>query len=323
MFSRKILLIIITMLMGFPCSVLSMKIDYVEEENVQTPLIPKHFSDELLYSTLRIEVNKTNGKNEIGTGLIYLFDTNQKDQQLPFLVTNKHVFKDAVELKFRLHEREANSVVLKKISKKLLYVTLSNIQSEDGVWHSQEDIDLFALFLGPIFNVLNEKLKPHNRIIYYSSLCKSDLVNPSPLSAIEDILMVGYPIGLSDTVNHFPIFRKGITTSHPSVDYNGKPEFLIDSACFPGSSGSPVFLYNPLSSTQIGRGRLALLGILYAGPHMALEGNIVKKDIPGNSESMLDHSSQTNIPIKLGYVIKANQLEDIEVIIKKNPKFTQ
>lgn len=53
--------------------------------------------------------------------------------------------------------------------------------------------------------------------------------------------MVSYPIGLIDNINNFPIFRRGITASHPGLSFKVKPEFLIDASCWPGSSGSSVF----------------------------------------------------------------------------------
>ena len=40
------------------------------------------------------------------------------------------------------------------------------------------------------------------------------------LSALEELVMVGYPIGLWDKNNNFPIFRKGYTASHPAIDFN-------------------------------------------------------------------------------------------------------
>ena len=46
----------------------------------------------------------------------------------------------------------------------------------------------------------------------------------SNLSAMEEVVMVGYPIGLSDMYNHKPIIRKGITSSHPKRNYQGKKE---------------------------------------------------------------------------------------------------
>src|SRR5439155_8993915 len=64
--------------------------------------------------------------------------------------------------------------------------------------------------------------------------------------AVEDIVMVGYPSGLWDSTNNYPLVRRGITASHPGIDFEGKPQIAIDMACFEGSSGSPVLLpYDP------------------------------------------------------------------------------
>lgn len=56
------------------------------------------------------------------------------------------------------------------------------------------------------------------------------------LSALEELVMVGYPIGLADARNNYPIFRKGYTAAHPAVDFNEDGIGLVDMACFPGSS---------------------------------------------------------------------------------------
>jgi hypothetical protein len=47
------------------------------------------------------------------------------------------------------------------------------------------------------------------------------------LTAVEDVLMVGYPLGLWDQRNNLPIFRRGITATHSAVDYEGEPVFTI------------------------------------------------------------------------------------------------
>lgn len=59
------------------------------------------------------------------------------------------------------------------------------------------------------------------------------------------MIFVGYPDGLFDTTNLLPVMRRGITASHPNIDYEGTPAFLIDASVFRGSSGSPVFLHRP------------------------------------------------------------------------------
>ena len=82
---------------------------------------------------------------------------------------------------------------------------------------------------------------------FYINLSQGVIGSPEALSSlapIEDITMIGYPNGLWDEVNNLPIVRRGITATSANGKYQGKTEFLIDAACFPGSSGSPVFVYN-------------------------------------------------------------------------------
>lgn len=128
--------------------------------------------------------------------------------------------------------------------------------------------------------------------------------------------MVGYPRGLRDEKHNTPIIRQGITATHPALDYNNKPEFVIDIAAFPGSSGSPVLIYNEgtyatESGIVVGT-RVYLLGTIYGGPQLTLEGKIVVKDIPIREEPI----SQTSIPINLGYVIKSQKILDFESKLK-------
>ena len=52
----------------------------------------------------------------------------------------------------------------------------------------------------------------------------------SELSAIEEIIMIGYPVGIWDSANNMPIVRKGITATRPDIDYEGRKEFMIDAA---------------------------------------------------------------------------------------------
>src|ERR1700736_1715142 len=99
--------------------------------------------------------------------------------------------------------------------------------------------------------------------------------------------MVGYPNGLWDEANNYPLIRRGITASHPAVDFQikGVATTVIDAACFPGSSGSPVILHNTgtysdkKGNTVIGS-RTMLLGVLFSGPTIQADGKIVVRDIP-------------------------------------------
>ena len=96
-------------------------------------------------------------------------------------------------------------------------------------------------------------------------------------------------------------------------------EFVIDAACFPGSSGSPVFLYNNGSyRDKVNHGivlgsRLYFLGILYGGPSSLIRSKIATGGVTSNSKSV---ELTTNIPNNLGYVIKAEIMNDFIPLVE-------
>jgi hypothetical protein len=89
-----------------------------------------------------------------------------------------------------------------------------------------------------------------------------------PISIGEDILVIGYPLGLYyDDVYNLPVIRSGTLASAYPVPFQGKPHFLIDARLHKGTSGSPVItkLKNLIETTGPGKleGRLqfVLLGV--------------------------------------------------------------
>jgi len=88
---------------------------------------------------------------------------------------------------------------------------------------------------------------------------------------------------------------------------------MIDLACFPGSSGSPVFLFNTGTyakkdgGTVVGN-RIKLLGILYAGPQFTAEGSIQIVNVP--TQQVV--TSMSRIPCNLGICIKSSRLLEFE-----------
>jgi hypothetical protein len=131
---------------------------------------------------------------------------------------------------------------------------------------------------------------------------------------MDDITMIGYPNGIWDEANNFPVFRKGVTATNPKYDWNNKKEFLIDCACFPGSSGSTVLLVNmggyfTRSGLNLAT-RVKLLGILYAGPQHTATGEIEIVDVPITQRPVLI----SRIPNNLGIVIKSELLKDFDTV---------
>ena len=86
-------------------------------------------------------------------------------------------------------------------------------------------------------------------------------------------------------------------------------------ACFPGSSGSPIFILNEngysnrIGETYLGRQRVMLIGVLYGGPVYTAEGELRVVNIPTSNQTVL---SQTPIMTNLGYYIKVSELQEFK-----------
>lgn len=267
---------------------------------------PVTFTEKLLFSTVRIEALLANGQQSVGTA--FFFDVKIDDGKvLPLIVTNKHVVKDAIEGHFQLHEAEGDGDDIRPSGR---YFTV-NIQGFTSSWigHPDESIDICAMPFQPLREQAQKNGKRIFNLSFDESLLFSDM-HLETLSAVENVLMVGYPTGLWDTKNNLPLVRRGITSTHPAIDFCGNPVFLIDVASFPGSSGSPVVLAD-IGSYQdkkgnifMGTSRVALLGILYAGPIWTAEGSVEVNPIP----TAILPVSKTNVMIHLGYVLKAKEI---------------
>ncbi|WP_354399264.1 trypsin-like peptidase domain-containing protein [Variovorax sp. OAS795] len=266
-----------------------------------------HPITQLVHSTVRIVCS--NAANEMSFGSGYICAFNRKDDAgIPCIVTNKHVVRGAVTGVFHLTRRNANGTPDLENHEA---VTVRNI-GQYCIPHPDPRIDLVAVPIGAILNSAQKDDKNYHIVqISMETLATPELLDSLP--HMEEIVMIGYPNGLWDERHNLPIIRKGITATHPKLRLNGKPEFLIDAACFPGSSGSPVFLANigsyvDSNGALCAGSRVALLGTLYAGPQHTTKGEIVVVDVPTDTKSI----AVGTIPNNLGYVIQASELRTLE-----------
>ncbi len=128
--------------------------------------------------------------------------------------------------------------------------------------------------------------------------------------------MVGYPNGIWDRQHNFPVFRSGVAATHYRYDWNGRPEFLIDCACFPGSSGSPVLVCDlgqvlTRKGCNLGSSRIKFLGILYAGPQHRVDGRVEIVPVPTVDRIV----SVSEIPNNLGVVIKSRKVLEFDAVL--------
>lgn len=265
----------------------------------------------LIHSTVRIECETETGR---GSGSGYFFAFLEKDNQhVPCIVTNKHVVAGAKRGVFHLTRQSADGGA--KLGE---YVTFS-FDNFEQMWigHPDPSIDLAIFLIGPILN----SAKDRGESLHFAPLGKAAIASAELLDSLpsmEEIIMIGYPNGIWDAKHNLPVIRRGITATHPRLPYNGKPEFLIDAACFPGSSGSPVFLANigsfvDANGSLCAGSRIALLGTLYAGPQHTATGEVVVVQVPTDTKAF----SISTIPNNLGLVIHATKVLDFESILEK------
>jgi hypothetical protein len=268
-------------------------------------------AEQLAYCTVRIETDVGTG-----TGFFYRMAVEENGKHVPVIITNKHVVSGSSKGQFLISRSDEQG--LPDLSRHETF-TFERFPTH---WfpHPVDGIDLCAMPIAPILNTAQERKIP----LFYRALDSTFIPTQGELqelSPVEDITMIGYPNGLWDRVHNMPIFRRGITATHPRLDWNGKPEFLIDAACFPGSSGSPVFLFNQggyfaKGGLMLGAGRLKILGVLYAGPQHTVTGEIQIVTIPTVNKPM----AFSTIPNNLGIVIRATALSELESALVRQVK---
>lgn len=81
------------------------------------------------------------------------------------------------------------------------------------------------------------------------------------LSPSSPVVMIGYPRGLSDSVNNLPIWKTGSLASEPEYDFNGKKIIVVDISAFPGMSGSPA-LFVSSSGYMTKSGGMVMMNVM-------------------------------------------------------------
>ena len=252
----------------------------------------------------------------MGTGFIVRHKWAE-DKSGPFLITNKHVVEGTKvgRLTFTISDQAPDE------RRPLMGRTTSvNVTGEPWGWigHPSKDIDVAALPLVPVVNHLAER----GDTPFYKSIQTDTIPGQDALDnfdALEEIMFVGYPSGIYDRVNNLPITRRGSTATPPSVDYEGKPIFLIDASVFQGSSGSPVLIYDNGSwhsrdgSLMAGQ-RFFLLGVLGSVFYRETDGTLTFEEIPAAVQPVV----RTTQMIDLGVVYKAATIvETIEYLLRQ------
>jgi len=279
----------------------------LEARNMTSPIELTNTMNALMYATALLTVEKASMIYH-GTGFFFVADVGP-GQMLPLLITNRHVLEDGSSCQVRLHTQLKGKIQAENVE-----YLITDLQ-KSAVYHPDPDIDLAAIAMLPITNEIESKGK-YPAIFYLKA---SELPPDGALEKLgpaTDVLVVGYPAGYYDMTNNYPMFRKGITATHPAVDFNGAASFVVDCTTTPGSSGSPVILLREGAFTSegalvLGGKEFMLLGIVYAELVYDDQGELVPVSPVNSAENLATQRFAFSAPTSLGLVVRSSEISNL------------
>lgn len=249
-----------------------------------------------------------------GTGFFYDVHVGPEGNA-NLLITNKHVFEGAEAMTVTFHVRSptANEPTGEIIQWEF------DIRPFMLTPHPDPEVDLCCINIAV---PLQEMQKHTGKRAFFCAAGRANLPTAdqwADFDAVEEVMMVGCPNGIFDAANNIPIVRRGVTATSLTRLYNGRQQFMVDMACFPGSSGSPVWMFDDdgyrdrkTGQWKEGAQRLFLVGVLYAGPVISADGGIhvASGSVPG---AMVE----VRTPMHLGYCVRATQIAALEDVFLK------
>lgn len=237
-------------------------------------------------STVLIE----NQWGHVGTGFLV---SRKVDEQsgIIALVTNKHVLhrdrsqrQAAKWVVLNLNKRQSSKRIVKESVKYPVVVP-----GTGPVWREHEDLDVDVLAIN-VSSLFASRDDISAKWADYSTFAFDEQLAANSIGAGDEVLVVGYPLGLRHSRSNHPLVRQGMISTRIGEPLEDKVRdlegglrkrtirgFLIDGAAVPGSSGSPVIL-KPSVGRHTGDGMYSLtpapqflLGILAETKYAPIE----------------------------------------------------
>jgi hypothetical protein len=253
-----------------------------------------------LFATVRLEVETASGRS-VGTAFVYQFHNGAR--QWNFLVTCRHVVENGVRAHLFFTGADSDHAVPTLGARRQIQV-----DNLEGKWfyHPDRKIDIA---IAPIASLVPAT---GDSFVYLTAINEDALPRPQTwreLEVIEEVVFFGYPAGYYDHYNLLPIARRGITASPPHLDYDGRPEFLVDAAVYYGCSGSPVFIMSELPVWQRlakrRHYRFVFLGVITEVLRCAVDGVVSFVHPAATAEGLA-----TARLLNLGVVLKSHLVHD-------------
>ncbi|PNY80523.1 S1 family peptidase [Deinococcus koreensis] len=258
-------------------------------ENIGGRPIMRYSIEFAFFSICRITATSLDGMSGgEGTGFLICLNHDTPDSRL-MLVTNRHVIPEqdmSVNLSLNSRSKDGQIIIGDRA------VTNINMSSIKSFYHPEYDLAAID-----ITSCVWEPSGPYVKFWVPEQFIPSfDELWPG-----KEVAYLGYPDGRFDEYNNLPLLRQGIISSYPTLDYNNRKLFLIDTHSYRGSSGSPVF-------TEFNQ-KLYLVGIF-------VELLTTKVLAPFGSQMDIE----VELPMGLGVVIKSPVIQDFLNLISSATK---
>ena len=265
-------------------------------------------AEELLHTTVRLE-GKTQKGSSVGTGFFFLHGDRL------FVITNKHVVEGVTQGQFVVLKGKLDG---EKKKPELGQGVAVPFNQTNFIGHTDPSVDVTAMNVSTIIGDIEKT----GNMLFWKNITEKEFPTEEHyekfIGPMEEVIFIGYPSGIWDSKNILPIARRGITATPCYVDFDGEKKFLVDASVFPGSSGSPVFIYyagshSDKSGNLYAGNRMHFMGIIAKTYQRLEQGEIKVIDIPTAQKAF----AEINQMIDLGIVYKAETVKEcIEHYVK-------
>jgi len=186
-------------------------------------------SQDMMQATVEVEQALPDGRHTIGTGFL-INDPTPDGRPRTVLVTANHVFERMpgaeAHIGYRVQDKDGGWRYDPQP------ITIRTGKSELWRHNTAHDVAVIEVKAPAIFA---------KAAIPLSLLAGGDTFAKYDIGPGDEMMVLGYPQGLSANSAGFPILRSGRVAS-PIEAADASPTFLLDFRVFPGNSGGPVFI---------------------------------------------------------------------------------
>ena len=158
-------------------------------------------------------------------------ETKGKDGYWVFLVTNRHVVANKTALMVRFNGPVGSTPKIYSLpvgdSKEAVHWT----------FHPDPNVDVAVLLIDAIGETFEGVRLSFMTPVHIGSV---EMLQRIAFSEGNEVLVLGFPMGLAGTEQNYVIARQGIIARISDLLDGHSRSFLIDSSIFPGNSGGPV-----------------------------------------------------------------------------------